>query len=129
MVRVDKYHMLYDIYQGDIFHVIVDGRYIMHDSGMCKAFFKCIDSMQSNNGNFRAVDDAGRLHWFNTVTDDIMIYRRTKEVNDNRQILIINPVKPAEKTAITISNPVRYHATWDELDRAEDRCLPNDTDF
>ena len=120
---------LFDIYSGDIFRVKVNGRYIMHDSGISAALFKCIDSMQSNNGNFRAVDDAGRLHWFNTVTDDIQMFRRTKEVHDNRQLFDIVPAKPADKTKVTISNPVRFHATWDELDRAEDRCLPNDTDF
>lgn len=129
MVYVDKFSMLYDVLKGDIFRVKMDGKYIMHDSGMCAALFKCIDSMQSNNGNFRAVDDAGRLHWFNTVTDDIYLYRRTKEVEDRRNPVKIVPVKKSSPAVIKITNPVRYHATWDELDAAEDRCLPNDSDL
>lgn len=90
--------------------------------------FTVTDSMQSNNGNFRAVDDAGRLHWFNTVTDDIYMYRRTKEVTDNRTECKVSKQR-ASVHQVVINAPVRFHATWDELDAAEDRCLPNDTDL
>ena len=131
MVYVDKNRMLYDILKGDIFRVKADEKYIMHESGMCAALFKCIDSMQSNNGNFRAVDEDGKLYWFNTVTDTILLYKRTKEVSDERTAYPVTPTEEVVKASkvIRISNPVNFHATWDELDAAEDRCLPNDSDF
>lgn len=93
--------------------------------------FTVTDSMQSNNGNFRAVDQNCKLVWFNTVSDDIEIIQRTTTVRDNREEWMAFKKRYDEqiKASKVISNPVRFHATWDELDAAEDMCLPNDTDL
>lgn len=95
--------------------------------------FTVTDSMQSNNGNFRAVDQNGKLVWFNTVSDDIEIIQRTTETSDNRVEWIVFKKEYDEKLnasrVIRNSNQARYHATWDDLDAAEDMCLPNETDL
>lgn len=39
-------------------------------------YFVVMDSMQNNNGNFRARDKRNRLQWFNTVTDDFEVVQR-----------------------------------------------------
>lgn len=44
--------------------------------GTAYVLFVCVDFMQTNNGNFRAKDSSGKLHWFNSITDDIQIVKR-----------------------------------------------------
>ena len=97
--------------------------------------FTVTDSMQSNNGNFRAVDQNGKLVWFNTVSDDIEIIQRTTETRDNRVEWIVFKREYDEKIkaskAIRISNPVKFYDEYDEceLDSLEGMCLPNDSDL
>lgn len=46
-----------DVFRGDI--ITIDGRHYI-----------VVDSMNSNNGNFKAKDSRGRLTWFNTRNID-----------------------------------------------------------
>lgn len=59
-----------DVFRGDI--IVAD-----------KRLYVVIDSMNSNNGNFRAKDSKGRLFWFNTLHID-----GVKKRKDNTAIYI-----------------------------------------
>lgn len=54
-----------DVFKGDI---------ITKD----KKHYIVIDSMNSNNGNFRAKDSRGRMMWFNTLNIDGVAKRKDK---------------------------------------------------
>lgn len=56
-----------DVFKGDI---------IRHQG----KFFVVIDSMNSNNGNFRAKDSRGRLFWLNTLNVDGVKKRKDQTI-------------------------------------------------
>lgn len=105
--------------------------------------FTVTDSMQSNNGNFRAVDQNGKLVWFNTVSDDIDIIERTTTTRDNREEWTEfkrrydKQIRDRQRKALrkivasAPAMPIRFMTDedMDALDCTEGRCLPNDTDL
>lgn len=104
--RGDKFTV--DSYPGDIFTVT--------------------DSMQSNNGNFRANDQNGKLVWFNTVSDDIDIIEKANIPNDYRKELEevqrkANGIQPYMH--YQCAGAIMFHDEYDDyaLDRLDDMCL------
>lgn len=95
--------------------------------------FTVTDSMQSNNGNFRAVDQNGKLVWFNTVSDDIEIIQRTTETRDNRVEWIVFKKEYDKKVyrarPVKHPKPMNWMLSEEELNSLEDMCLPNDSDL
>ena len=105
--------------------------------------FTVKDSMQLNNGCFRAVDQNGKLVWFNTVSDDIDIIERTTTTRDNRKEWTVfkqrydKQIRDRQREALrkivasAPARPIRFMTDedMDALDYAEGQCLPNDTDL
>ena len=73
-----------DVYPGDI--VKVRTRiYVYYQGGDWKDHFTdgfktyVVRDIPTNNGNFTARDDKGRMIWLNTVTDDIQVVKRREK--------------------------------------------------
>jgi len=73
---------VYDIFKGDIFRV-VRTRQGKPSSEAADVEYTCLDSMQSNNGFFKAKDDSGiGPYILNTVEDDLEIISRANPRNE-----------------------------------------------
>lgn len=90
--------------------------------------FTVADSMQSNNGNFRANDQNGKLVWFNTVSDDIDIIEKANIPHDYRKELEevqrkANGSQPYMH--YNCAGAIYFNSDHDDyaLDRVEDMCL------
>ena len=77
-----KGKQIYDIFKGDIFRVI-GTRHGKPSPEASEVEYTCLDSMQSNNGFFKAKDDSGIGPYnFNTVEDDLEIISRANPKNE-----------------------------------------------
>ena len=114
-----------DVYHGDRIQIGTD-----------PAVYEVIDSMQTNNGNFRAVDSENRLQWANTVTDDVRIIQRGDKSNDCRRQVEKIPATDRKTPAVHVTriiHPIHCFSSYNDyesyIDSLEDRCLPNDSDL